>query len=129
MTTSAVDSCWADVVLAMLSVNNYPVDRTFQHLDELAREGILNPMNLAKWDATETTRRLATAGYDRGEVLTPMMAERLMSLGRFVQKMGREHCEAVLLRQRRDEISALLDRVPGVGPAVLRTLFMLREAK
>ena len=125
MLEDTLANTWADVVVAILSVNLYPVERTFEHLDGFVREGLVDPTNLATWSVAETTHRLRLAGYDRGR-LTPMMAERLVSLGRFVQEGGREHCDAVLLRGEADEISALLSPVRGVGPAVLRTFLMLR---
>ena len=57
---------WADLVIALLSVNNYSLEKTFSLFDGLAEVELFDPANLAAWDLSEISRRMGRAGYDRG---------------------------------------------------------------
>ena len=61
---------WADLVNAILSVNNHPLERTFHYFEGLRREGLFDPAALPTLDEEEIARRLGRAGYDRGPTMT-----------------------------------------------------------
>ena len=77
---AAGGSVWVNLVVAILSVNNYPLDRTFERLQQLESAGLLDPGNLRNWDISQMVRHLGAAGYNRGPVLTKIMGERLVAL-------------------------------------------------
>ena len=115
---------WADLVLAMLGVNNYPLTKVFELHDALEANGLFDPSNLGRWDRAEVARRLGAAGYRRGAVMTAIFVERLSSLGALAD--NREAYERVLSKGTRDEVARLLRRVKGVGPRVLDNFMVLR---
>lgn len=117
-------SPWPDLVMAMLSVNNYPLTKVFTLLDALKDNGLLDPRNLACWNREEINLRMAAAGYDRGTVMTAIFTDRLSSLGMLAEELAVN--ERILAKGTKAEIAELLTRVKGVGPKVLENFFLLR---
>lgn len=50
---------WAYLVMGVLSVNHYPLHKTFLLFDQLKAEGLFRPSNLASLSLDEIARRLA----------------------------------------------------------------------
>lgn len=115
---------WADLVVAMLSVNNYPMTKTFDLFDALESCGFFDPRKIAGWDEDEIGRRLDRAGYNRGAAMTAIFSRRLASLGLLAGKF--EENTHVLQSGTREEVRNLLATVKGVGPRVLSSFLLLR---
>jgi hypothetical protein len=117
---------WEDVVVAILAVNQYTLEKTYQLLDGLRTQGLVDPENLRRWTTDEIELRLKRSGCDRGEFMTHLFAVRLSHLGMAVGGLGVELCVQILLRNNADSISKLLLPVKGVGPRVMKNIFLLR---
>jgi hypothetical protein len=115
-----------DLIAAMLSVNSYSLQKTFLLVETLRRQGLFHPQNLARWTPKEIGTRLRQGGYDRGCV-TWLLADRLESLGKFVESVGVEECERVLRCGKTNEVKDFLLPVKGIGPRVLANFFALRN--
>jgi hypothetical protein len=115
---------WPDLVMAMLSVNNYPLAKTFERFEDLSANGVFDPSNYIKWDAPEIARRLVNSGYDRGTVLTGILGERLSSLKALCGDVPSS--EVSLSTGNRRELIALFSKVRGIGPQVLDNFLLLR---
>jgi hypothetical protein len=121
------DDPWSGLVVAILSVNSFPVDRTWALLDRLRAEKLTDPANLSQQTAPGLYSKLVAAGYDRGEFMTYLFAERLSSLGAFTKAFGIAECEKVIKGRDANAIKAMLLAVNGIGPAVMRNFFFLRQ--
>jgi hypothetical protein len=117
---------WRDLLVSILSVNNYPLEKTYAHLLGLQSEGLCSPDNLAKWTVEEIANRLKAAGVDRGSFMTGLYARRLAALGAAVRTIGLTNFTNSLLAKRA-EISSLLLPIEGIGPRVLMNFFALRH--
>lgn len=117
---------WADLVIAMLSVNNYPLEKTFALFQPLEENGLFDPVALADLSSAEVARKLGVAGYDRGNTMTAIFTERLVSLGRLASSASIESSTRTLASGTAEEVSSLLSNVKGVGPKVLANFFLLR---
>lgn len=115
---------WPDLVMAMLSVNNYPLTRVFTLFDALKANGLFDLSNFACWSREEIAVRLGAAGYDRGDAMMAIFVDRLSSLGRLSDELAAN--ELILTKGTKTEITKLLNRVKGVGPKVLMNFFLLR---
>jgi hypothetical protein len=118
---------WADLVIAILSVNNYPLDKTFALFESLKENGLLDPTALAAVGPADVAQRLGSAGYNRGDTMTAIFTDRLVSLGRLTSDVPIDVCNSILSSGTRDEVSSLLSSVKGVGPKVLNNFFVLRD--
>jgi endonuclease III-like uncharacterized protein len=122
-----MDDPWEDLVVSMLSVNQYSLERTYAAIEGLRREHIAVPSNLARWQTQEMEGRLRAAGYDRGPFMTDLFAKRLCALGALIRDKGADVCEKVIGGFDMEAIQGLLLPVHGIGPVVLRKFFVLRN--
>ena len=121
------DDLWEDLVLAILSVNRYSLEKTYSHVESLRREGLFDPNTLAKKSVEDIATRLRRGGYDRGEFLNALLATRLVSLGMFIERVGTEEAEHILAKGNTTQISKFLGPVKGIGPQVLANFETLRH--
>src|SRR4029453_12840770 len=94
--TDLPDEPWSDLVVSILAVNSFSLERTFSLLEKLHSEKLTDPEELSARTPPELYVRLIAAGYNRGEFMTYLFAERLSSLGAFAKSYGIAECEAVL---------------------------------
>ena len=125
--TESSDDPWEDLVVAILSVNQYSLERTYGAIEGLRREHIAAPSNLARWLPQEIEERLRAAGCDRGTFMTGLFARRLCALGALVRDKGADACRSVIGGSDMEAIQGLLLPVHGIGPVVLRKFFVLRN--
>jgi hypothetical protein len=118
---------WADLVVSILSVNRFPLDRAFDLLQQLRAEQLTDPEELSKRTIPELYAKLITAGYNRGEFMTYLFAERLSSLGTFAKEHGIANCEKVISGHDVAALETLLLGVKGIGPAVIKNFRTLRQ--
>jgi hypothetical protein len=119
---------WEDLIVSILSVNRYSLEKTYSSVDSLRREGVLDPERLAGWTVQEIATRLRNGGYSRGEFLNKLLAGRLLSLGKFVEHLGFAESEETLMKSDKSELSEFLQPVNGVGPQVLINFSLLRKS-
>jgi len=124
---NALDYPWDDLVVSILSVNQYSLERTYGLLQGLRDQKVTDPSSLACWDPREIENRLRSSGCDRGSFMTKLFAERLGALGRLIRARGVDECEKVLRSRDVRAIEMLLLPVKGIGPVVLRHFYTLRE--
>ncbi len=116
---------WEDLILSMLAVSQYPIERVVALRERLRKAGLLDPANLADWGVKQVGAELHASGYDRGQ-LTLMYADRLVSLGKIFKSEG-ARCETILREGSDDEVRALIAPWHGIGPTVLSTFLNLRR--
>ena len=126
--TGEQDLLWEDLTLAILSVNRYPLEKTYAAIETLRREGLFCPRNLMQWTSEEIGIRLRRGGYDRSKFMINLFANRLASLGLFIKSTGVEECERILRKGEATELRQFLQPVKGIGPFVLTNFSLLRKA-
>ena len=120
------DDLWEHLVVAVLSVNQYSLERTYGSIQGLRSEKLVDPRNLSLWTVREIEERLKAAGCDRGDFMTRLFSQRLHSLGKHVEGRGFRICEEILRTGERRAIDNLLAPVNGIGPVVLKHFRLLR---
>jgi len=126
MTTQDATNPWEDVVVSILSVNQYSLEKTYQVVDRLREQGLSNPDNLGRWTKDEIVVRLKQSGCDRGEFMTSLFAARLSNLGAALTSYGVEECTSILLSNDTRLLNELLLPIKGIGPKVMENIFLLR---
>ena len=115
------------LVIALLAVNSYPIEKVFSCSPKLEEEGVFAPEKVSSWTEEDAVRRLARAGYNRGPFITTLLADRLLSVSRFLQEGGLSAFQRACETRRVEEVAGALKGVRGVGPAVLRNFAILME--
>lgn len=118
---------WEDLVVAILAVNQYKLQKTYSQIPSLREVGIFNPNNLKKWNIEEIAERLRLGNCNRGEFMTNLFAKRLSALGELLKHREIHECEQILLSGDKESITELLMPVKGVGKKVLQNFFLLRQ--
>lgn len=122
----STDDAWEDLVISILSVNQYSLERTYRSVDGFRKQGLFDPGNLMRWDPSDIVDRLKSAGCDRGQFMTSLFALRLAALGTLVQARGLEACTKTISGRDTKAIEELLLPVNGIGPKVLANFYLLR---
>jgi hypothetical protein len=117
---------YESLIVAMLSVNNYPLEKTWKIRAGLEKEGLFDPKTLASLSLENLFERLRRAGYDRGEFLTDLLAARLQSAGEFLVAYGIDNATRALSHGSAEDVQAMLKKVRGIGPSVVRNFLLLR---
>jgi 3-methyladenine DNA glycosylase/8-oxoguanine DNA glycosylase len=115
---------WPELISAILSVNNFPIAKTFALWERLNSNGLFNPINYTRWSRDDIGRRLVASGYDRGPMMTDLFAARLASVKYLVEDI--DLSQSVLLYGSPADVASLLSSVKGVGPKVLESFLLLR---
>jgi hypothetical protein len=123
--TSQHDSPWDDLVISILAVNQYSLERTYACKEGLQAQGLTLPATLLELAPAEIEHRLKAGGCDRGAFMTNLFAKRLAALGAHVRAVGVEQSTSILAGQSRQKIEQFLEPVNGIGPVVLRNFFLL----
>lgn len=121
-----MDRPWDDLVVSILAVNQYSLEKTYDLLGGLRAARVTDPDALVNWTFEIMVHKLKTAGCDRGAFMTALFAKRLCALGELLRTKGVLDCESTLSGGNRRSIEALLLPVNGIGPKVLKNFFMLR---
>ena len=124
---SSDESLWADLVVSILSVNQYSLERTYSSLQALRQASLTDPSSLAGWQAEEIENKLKSSGCDRGPFMTRLFAQRLSALGELIRVKGLDECESIIGSSDLRAIESLLLPVKGIGPVVLRNFYALRD--
>jgi 3-methyladenine DNA glycosylase/8-oxoguanine DNA glycosylase len=124
MRTSLERSAFLDLVVAMLAVNRWSLERTAALSAKLADEGFGNPSLVLSTDAEELAGRLEAAGYQRGTFMQTLLANRIVDAASkfdegYLKQLEREHAT--------QRIRAFLIRINGVGPEVVGNFLLLRS--
>ena len=124
--TAQSDNPWEDLVIALLSVNQYSLERTYPLLEGIRAEKLADMQHLAAWTVPQIEERLKAAGCDRGSFMTGLFAQRLHSLGEYIERHYIARCELTLRSGDVRAIETLLLPVNGIGPVVLKKFYLLR---
>lgn len=112
------------LLMAILAVNSYPLEKAYQLLPRLRGLGLTDPARVVDMDLPTAIEALTTAGYDRKN-LTWMIAERVKALMAAIHD-GRLNGLASAVEARDERGAAeLLSEVRGVGPRVFENAWAL----
>jgi hypothetical protein len=115
------------VVIAMLAVGGYSLQRVWDIQASLEKEGLIDPKAVEKLNEAEVVRRLVNSGYDRGPIVTTSMAQRLMALHRAVRSGVLMQTCRLIQEGRLKDAETMLCGVKGIGPSVFKQFMLLRE--
>jgi len=121
------EEMFTDLVCAILTVNNWNMDKVAAILPGLRAHNLLRPEYVAAMSVYELAGHLEQAGYHRGDFMVGLLAGRLMNAAQLLAK-DEVYSELQMREANHDTtaIRAILSRVNGVGPVVLNIYLRLR---
>lgn len=115
-----------NVLIAILAVNGWTVDRVFPLTDRLRTVGLLDFTAVSGLSIEEIAERLARAGYARGEYMNLLLATRVLSMATVLTATELERLQQCLVEGRTTDVGTALRGIKGVGPVVLETFWALQ---
>jgi len=112
------------IIVSMLAVNNFSLERAYGLLPTLRESGLTSPKRVIDTPTDTIRAGLATAGYQRGH-LTEMFADRLIALMREVDAGRLDRIDSLVLSGKREEAQELLCSIRGIGPRVALHAWLL----
>lgn len=113
-------------IIALLAVAHWSLERVYALREGLRAAGLFELPVVADLPIEEVSRRLNVAGYARGEYINTLMALRILAMASVLSEARLAQMSEDLLAGRRDRVNALLKGIHGVGPAVLRSFWILQ---
>src|SRR5262245_43517047 len=89
-----------DLVIALLAVNGWTLDKVFSLRDGLQAQGLFDPDRVASMPHAEVFDRLGRAGYSRGDFMIGLLAGRMSELARALS--GEQKAKLRRLVEERD---------------------------
>lgn len=121
---SLSDAHVANLVTALLAVNQYPVDRAAAAIPGMRERGLLTPSRIAGMEHEAVIAAMSQAGYARGGYL-PIVSFRLFKLMEAAGAGTLDALAAAADRGDREAFDAELAKVHGFGPSTIATAWML----
>jgi endonuclease III-like uncharacterized protein len=127
--SNAPETLIGDLVVAMLTVNNWPLEKACELRPTLERTQLFDIEELAKLPHDEVSRRLKDAGYTKADYVVGLLADRLLAMAATLSGHGFEEFRQLVDSDRDAERDRFLLGIKGVGPAVLETFKALRRIR
>lgn len=112
------------ILVSLLAVQNYPLDRAWSLLPGLEKAELTNPFRVAQADVGNLVAKLTGAGYERG-YLNGIMAPRVQNLMKAVVAGELDAFDALSKAGHRQAALELLCKVKGIGPKVANNAWLL----
>ena len=128
-TDSANSDLASELILSILAVRNYGLEKTYLLKDSLKSIGLFDFKILMNSSTEDLENLLKEAGCNRGEFMTALFASRLNSLDGFIKQEGLQNFKAKVNNSDLNEVSAYLLKVKGIGPKVIANFFVLRDVE
>jgi hypothetical protein len=122
------DSIRENLLIALLAVNNWSLERVFELRGQLRDAGLLDFDTVCALSEEEVATRLASAGYARGDYMNRLMAIRVLSMASVLSSDELARLSKGVQDGRMDAMNATLDRIKGVGPSVRRAFWALEDS-
>jgi len=120
------DSIAENLLIALLAVNNWSLERVFDVRGPLRDVGLMDFETVRALSEDEVADRLAAGGYARGEYMNRLMAVRILSMATVLSTAELARLSEHFREGRQDAIDATLNSIKGVGPSVRRSFWALQ---
>jgi endonuclease III-like uncharacterized protein len=117
-----------ELIVAMLAVNRWTIERTATLMDSLKTAGLSDPATVRSMTLDEVSKRLADAGYARGDYMQRLLGERILSAAFKLDDDAMARVEQLERLGDSAGLRRLLMDIQGVGPEVIRNVLLLRSS-
>jgi len=114
----------ADLVTAMLTVNQYPLDKAVALMPGFKKHDLLSPEAVAEKDQETVMQQMRDSGYTRGGFL-PIVSYRLFQLMEAIRNRELDKLAEHVQTGNEDAFVNALTRIHGFGPTVSSRAWML----
>ena len=117
----AASSFVGDLVVSMLTVNNFSLEKACEMRPVLEEAGFFDVEVLSKMSHEQVFSALKNAGYTKADYVVGLLADRLQAMASTMRGTPNGEIRALLKPGRERDLDRFLLAIKGVGPAVLET--------
>lgn len=121
------EAVFLDLVVALLAVNRWTLERALAITNGLKDAGLSDPAAVRSMTVDDVAGRLAEAGYKRGRYMEQLLAVRIVSAAEVIDEQSVLRLTELERRGDKKAIAAFLLTVKGVGPEVVNSFLILRS--
>jgi endonuclease III-like uncharacterized protein len=125
--TRIEDEIVADLIVALLTVNQWTVGQAAALLSSLRSNGLLDLSSIHRLSQDDIATRLAASGYQRGGFMCRLMADRIRCVAEALRAGTLETLLKCEQSDDRDGMTRCLLPLKGVGPQVVAVFLALRD--
>lgn len=115
-----------DLVVAMLTVNNWALEKAWGLLPELTSLELCDAQCLSILSHEEIFARLKRAGYAKSDYVVGLLADRMREMAKVMTATSPERLTELMESGNEKDRDRFLLSLKGVGPAVLETFVALQ---
>lgn len=115
-----------NLVVAMLTVNNWALEKAWALLPELTSLGLCDAQCLSTLSHEEIFARLKRAGYAKSDYVVGLLADRLREMAKVMATIPPAKLTELMEPGHEKDRDRFLLSLKGVGPAVLETFVALQ---
>ncbi len=127
--SKANETLVGDLVVAMLAVNNWPLEKACELRPDLEKSGLCDAKQLSTLSPEEVFARLKKAGYTKADYVVGLLADRLRAMAMAMSGTRTGELQEMMRPGRAGDLDRFLLAIKGVGPAVLETFKALRRIR
>lgn len=114
----------ADLITAILAVNQYPLERAAAHMPAFKDRGLLDPGRVIAMKYDDLVQAINDAGYQRGGFVR-VIARRLYPIMEAIRSGKLDHVAAAARAGNKSAFISALSSTYGFGPRTAATAWML----
>lgn len=114
----------ADIVTAMLTVNQFPLERAAALMPKFRQHGLLSPKAVLEMDQKTIIQRMSDGGYSRGGFL-PILSFRLVHLMQAISKGTLNDLAGHISSGNKEAFVESLTAIHGFGPTIAGRAWLL----
>lgn len=118
---------FTDLILAILAVNGWTLEKTGALLNGLQSHGLTTPSVIVGRDYGQNATALENAGYRRGDYMVSLLTDRIIAAAKTWSEHNLEPAlSAAEIQRDAKAIAALIEPIHGVGKTVISNYLLLR---
>ena len=125
LSISGVDLVLENLVIALLAVNRFPLEKAYGLREGLRQQGLFNLVEVSTWRREKIYDALLASSYNRGSFLVGLISDRVAALSRFVAGPEWSPLLTDFEAGFKGRVGKRLLGVSGIGPAVVENFWML----
>lgn len=119
----------ADLVMAILAVNQWRLDQSAGIYDSLKAHGLFEPETIATMQFAQLHAALKAAGYKKADFVIDLICDRLFDMAKKLSGDGAETFARLCASGDREAVRAFATTIKGVGPRVFENFWFLRTGR
>ena len=123
------DAVVGHLVVAMLTVNNWALEKAWAILPKLTELELCDPQRLSALSHDEIFARLKRAGYTKSDYVVGLLADRLREMAKVMATVKPEKLTELMEPGHEKDRDQFFLALKGVGPAVLESFVALQGGR